>query len=240
MKLLSEPLISDESPCSYIAGKKWRFSYFFAIEVSAGELETLLSRGWRKFGMYYFKPACRDCKACIPIRIKTDELVLSKSQRRVIKSCKEVRVEFKDLEYKDEIYEIYKDHSLNRFSKESDREDFHTSFYTQSCPSIQSEYYIDNTLAGAGFIDVSSNALSSIYFIYKNEFTRFRLGTFSAIKEAEFAFTLGLNYYYLGFYIENNRSMAYKNCFHVNEKMDWNTGKWVKEDKFTDAAPAPE
>ena len=83
-----------------------------------------------------------------------------------------------------------------------------------------------------GFIDVSANALNSIYFIYRDEFTKFRLGTFSAIKEAEYALSLGLKYYYLGYYIENNLKMSYKNSFHVNEKMDWDTGNWFHENDF--------
>jgi len=238
MKLLSKSLTSEEFPCSYFSEKTARFTYFFAVDVTAEELDTILSRGWRKFGMYYFKPVCNDCRECIPIRIKTDGLTPSKSQRRVIKECKGLRVEFKDLEYRDEIFEIYKDHSTNRFNKDSNDEDFYSSFYTQSCPTMQSEYYIDNKLAAVGFIDRSSNALSSIYFIYRNEFTKFRLGTFSVIKETGYALSLGLQYYYLGYYIEKNSSMSYKNSFHVNEKMDWESGKWFHEDLNAHATPA--
>jgi arginine-tRNA-protein transferase len=230
MKLLSEPQVSTESPCPYIEGRRWCFSYFFALDVAAEELEIILSRGWRKFGMYYFKPVCRECRECIPIRVITAELIPSKSQRRVLKECRDVRVEFKDMEYRDEIFEIYKDHSLNRFNKESDEDDFRSSFYTRSCPAIQSEYFIGDTLAAVGFLDVSSDGLSSIYFIYKNEFTGYSLGTFSALKESEYARSLGLKYYYLGFYIRDNPSMAYKNNFHINEKMNLDTGDWLRED----------
>lgn len=201
MKLFSEPLVSEESPCSYIHGRNSRFSYFFAMDVSAEELEAILSRGWRKFGMYYFKPSCINCRECIPIRIKAEELIPSKSQRRVLKECADLHVEFKNMEFRDEIFEIYKDHSLNRFNKDSNKEDFYSSFYTMSCPAMQSEYYIENKLAAVGFLDISSEALSSIYFIYKDEFKNFNLGTFSAFKEAGHALTLGLKYYYLGYYI---------------------------------------
>lgn len=232
MKLLSEPLLSEETPCSYIKGLKWRFNYFFAVNVSAEELDVILSRGWRKFGMYYFRPSCKDCRECIPIRIKTSELIPSRSQKRVLKECRDVRVEFKELEYRDEIFEIYKDHSLNRFNKSSYEEDFYNSFYTQSCPAMQSEYYLEGELVAVGFLDQSSNALSSIYFTYKNDYSKFRLGTFSALKETAYAQSLGLDYYYLGYYIEKNPSMAYKNSFHINEKMNWNTGNWIHENSF--------
>lgn len=232
MKLFNEPLISEETPCSYLPEKKSRFSYFFATDVTPDELEAILSSGWRKFGMYYFRPCCINCRECIPIRLKTDQLRPSRSQRRVIGACNDIHVEFKDLDYSSEIFEVYKDHSLNRFGKNSNEEDFYSSFYTQSCPTMQSEYYIDNKLAAVGFIDISSNAFSSIYFIFRDEFKKYNLGTFSAFRESGHALSLGLKYYYLGFYIENNSSMAYKNSFHVNEKMDWDTGKWIHEDFF--------
>ena len=227
MKLLREYRISEESDCSYLKEKKMRFAYFFAAELSPQELDMLLSTGWRKFGLYYFKPACKDCRECIPLRVKAKELILSKSQRRIIRDCRDVRVDFKDLEYRDDIFDVYKDHSYNKFGKDSDKEDFYNTFYTQSCPSMQSEYYVNNKLAGVGFIDISSNALSSVYFVYKTEFSKLRLGTFSVISETEFALANGLSYYYLGYWVEKNKSMAYKNSFGINEKMSWETNLWI-------------
>lgn len=234
MRLLNEILLSEESSCPYIKNNKWRCRYFFAADVSGEELDIILTRGWRKFGIYYFRPECDACMECIPIRIRARELIPSRSQNRVIKNCRDVKVEFRELEYRDEIYEIYQDHSLTRFNKDSNIDDFINSFYNPSCPAIQSEYYINNVLAGVGFLDVSSNALSSIYFIYRNEFNRFGLGTFSVIKETELALSMGLDYYYLGYFVKNNRSMAYKNSFHTNEKMDWETGSWLHENEFPD------
>jgi arginine-tRNA-protein transferase len=232
MKLFNEPVLSEESLCPYIKNNKWRCMYFFATDVSGEELDIILSRGWRKFGMYYFRPACMDCNECIPIRIRAHELTPTKSQKRAIKTCMDVQVQFRELEFRDEIYEIYQDHSTTRFSKDSNIEDFYNSFYTKSCPAMQSEYYINNTLVAVGFLDVSSNALSSIYFIYRNEFSSYRLGTFSVIRETEQAISMGLDYYYLGYFIKSNRSMAYKNSFHINEKMDWETGLWLHEKDF--------
>jgi arginine-tRNA-protein transferase len=52
------------------------------------------------------------------------------------------------------------------------------------------------------------------------------------LRESEYALSLGLDYYYLGYYVRDNISMAYKNNFHVNEKMNWSTGKWLHEDDF--------
>ncbi len=226
MILLSDPKISEESDCPYIKGERWRFSYFFAKDLSGEDLEYLLARGWRKFGYYYFRPQCINCSKCIPLRLQTDKISLTKSQRRVMRKGEEIRIEFNSLQCSDEIFELYRIHSMDRFSREADYEDFLNSFYSQSCPSMQSEYYLEDKLIGVGYLDISSEALSSVYFIYDTEYMKYSPGTLSIIKEAQYAESIGLSYYYLGYYIEENRSMSYKNNFNLNEKLNWETGIW--------------
>jgi arginine-tRNA-protein transferase len=226
MILLSKPAISDEAACPYIESEICRFHYFFAREVSGSELEYLLSRGWRKFGLYYFKPVCVKCRKCIPIRLKAGSINVSRSQKRVLKKGELIRTEFREPEYRDEIFELYRIHSEERFGRDAGYEDFINSFYTRSCPSLQSEYYIDNKLIAAGFLDRSGQSLSSIYFVYDTEYLKYSPGTLSILREAEYAASIGLTYYYLGYYIEENRSMSYKNSFNIHETMDWETETW--------------
>ncbi len=231
MILLNKPSISSEAVCPYIKDEICRFNYFFAKDVSGSELEYLLSRGWRKFGFYYFRPACENCRKCIPIRVKTGNIIISKSQKRVIRKGEFIRTEFREPEYRDEIFELYRIHSEERFGKDADYEDFINSFYVKSCPSLQSEYYLENKLIAAGFLDRSDISLSSIYFIYDTAYLKYSPGTFSILREAEYAASMGLQYYYLGYYIEENRSMSYKNNFNINEKMDWDTEEWSTDIK---------
>jgi arginyl-tRNA--protein-N-Asp/Glu arginylyltransferase len=231
MIMLQEPHMSIFAPCTYLPDRMWRFEYFFAYNINERELDRLLSRGWRKFGEYYFRPSCGDCTRCIPIRILAQEFKPSKGQRRVIRHCADVDVRFKALEYRDEIFEIYRDHSMSRFGKESDPDEFINAFYTPSCPTIQSEYYRSGELVAVGFIDISGSALSSVYFAYKTSCERLRLGTYSVLREVEHAASLGLAYYYLGYYIEENRSMEYKGHFHPHEKYDWPSRRWNREYK---------
>lgn len=229
MILLQEPRYSMFSPCSYFPELMWRFIYLYADSVSGEELEQLLEIGFRKFGNYFFRPHCETCWRCVPLRIPVREFRPTKSQRRVAKICSGVEVRFRDLEYRDEIFEIYREHSLSRFGKESDKDEFVASFYAGSCPGLQSEYFLDGKLAAVGFIDRSSESLSSVYFVYNTAYERYRLGTYSVIKEVEEAASLGLSYYYLGYYIEENHSMAYKGHFHPNDKYDWEGQRWIRE-----------
>ncbi|HOT46417.1 MAG TPA: hypothetical protein PLC28_16145 [Spirochaetota bacterium] len=229
MILLQEPRLSPWGPCTYLPERNCRFEYFFAYDLTANDLEELLCRGWRKFGEYYFRPSCGECRRCVPLRVLAGEFTPTKSQRRVLRGCEGIEVRFNELEYRDEIFEVYRDHSLNRFGKESEENDFFTAFYTRSCPTLQSEYFLRDKLIAVGFIDVSSKGLSSIYYIYKTSFEKYRLGTYSVMREAEHAASLGLPYYYLGYYIEENQHMAYKGHFHPHETFDWSREIWTRE-----------
>ena len=229
MILIQEPRLGLDGPCAYIEGLQWRFEYFFARGLDEGELDELLSRGWRKFGEYYFRPRCAACSRCIPLRVRAGEFAPTRSQRRIMRNCAAVEVRFGGLSFREEIFEVYRDHSLNRFGKESDRDDFITSFYSPSCPGLQSEYYLDGNLIAVGFLDRSGDSLSSVYFVFRSEYKEYRLGSFSVIKEVEFAASLGLHHYYLGYYIAENRSMEYKGHFHPHEKYDWADKTWKRE-----------
>ena len=229
MILYQEPRLSPSSPCAYIRGKKWRFEYFFATDLDGRDLDELLCRGWRKFGEYYFRPRCDDCRQCIPIRVAAREFRPTKSQRRTAKKCRAVEVRFGDLAYRDEIFEIYRDHSMNRFGKESDRNEFMAAFYSPSCPCLQSEYYVGGELAAVGFLDRSDRSLSSVYFVYGSAYERLGLGTYGAMREIEYASREGLEHYYLGYWIERNPRMAYKGAFCPNERYDWVGEQWSRD-----------
>ncbi|HOO72516.1 MAG TPA: arginyltransferase [Spirochaetota bacterium] len=226
MILLQEPFLSDTHDCPYLPGQRCRYEYFFAIDVNSEELSHLLEEGWRKFGAYFFRPNCPGCRKCIPLRVLVPDFSRSKSQRRVQRKGSAVSVYFGPLRYSNRIYEIYQDHSLTRFGRKTEKEDFISSFYTQSCPMLQSEYSLDNKLIAAGFLDRGSNSLSSVYFIFDTQYAHLRLGTLSVLKEIDYARSLGLEYYYLGYWIRQNRSMAYKNRFYPQEQYDWESGKW--------------
>ena len=59
------------------------------------------------------------------------------------------------------------------------------------------------------------------------EYNYLSLGIFGVIKEIEYAKSLNLKYYYLGYYIENNQKMSYKNKFIPHNFFDWKKNKWI-------------
>ncbi|MDM8521376.1 arginyltransferase [Anaerolineales bacterium HSG6] len=226
MLLFQQPTTDDLAPCSYLPNRQKQFQYFLGTNVSAEEISWLLARGWRKFGIYYFRPVCPTCRACIPLRVQVADFKPSKSQRRILKKNSMIGIRFVPRKYSERAFEIYQDHSINRFSEPKKKETFKASFYRPSCPGLQSEYYLNGEMIALGFLDQGEDGLSSVYFVFDTSYSELGLGTFSILKEIEYAKKQGVAYYYLGYYIEACGSMAYKDRFKPREHYDWFKDQW--------------
>ncbi len=228
MKKYGETFLSEDSDCSYLPDRLSRFENFLALELSLEETDFVLAQGWRKFGPHFFRPQCENCRACVPLRVLVNQFKPTKSQARIIKKSSEIRSEFKELNYRPEYFDLYQRHSKVQFGNipiTSERE-FLEAFFIPSAPAIIHEISYQNQLVGLGFCDVGASSLSSVYFCYDPDFKFLSLGTLSAINEIEWARARGLNHYYLGYFIAENRSMNYKARFSPHELYDWYNEVW--------------
>jgi len=230
MLILKEPNISEPVDCPYIKGEKFVQEYFFACQIDEKEFDEILSAGWRRFGLYFFRPVCRGCLKCLPIRTVCSRFEPTKSQRRILRKNEATVLRLSPPRYTDEIFEIYRKHSMVKFGQESEVSRFRESFFTAAVPSAQSEYYIDGKLVAVGFLDIAAKALSSVYFVYDPDYSSYGLGTLSILKEIEIASELGLTFYNLGYWIKENPSMAYKGKFSPYQTYSWKSGKWSDGD----------
>lgn len=232
MIFLKEPQISKAVKCPYIDGKEFIQEYFYAYELNEREYDDFLSAGWRRFGLFFFRPACIGCRLCVPIRIDCSRFNPTKSQRRVFRKNAHTEVKLCAPAYSDEIFEIYQKHSKVKFGQESNVSHFKESFFMAAVPSAQSEYYIDGKLMAVGFIDISLHALSSVYFIYDPDYAAFSPGVFSVMKEIEIVRELGIAYYNLGYWIKENKSMAYKGNYSPYQTYQWDEKVWYDGDCY--------
>ena len=65
--------------------------------------------------------------------------------------------------------------------------------------------------------DKTSKSFSAIYTFYDVPNKRMSLGTYSVLKQLEYANQYGKKYFYLGYYIAENGSLNYKASFRPNE-----------------------
>ena len=80
-------------------------------------------------------------------------------------------------------------------------------------------------LVGVGILDVTPNALSSVYFYWDPDYARFSLGTYSALVELDLCEEWGKEFYYLGYLVAGSATMSYKADFPGAEV--WDGHDWV-------------
>jgi len=230
LKLWQPMQLEEPGNCPYLPGRTKRFEYFLATEVGSAELSLLLAQGWRKFGPYFFRPRCPGCCQCIPLRVKVQEFAPSRSQRRGLRKGASLDVRFGPLQPSEEGFHIYRRHSLERFGQHSTREDFLAAFYQPSCPALQIDILLQGKLLGLGFLDRGQDGLSSVYFCFDPGHEHLSPGTFSILMEIEQAASLGLDWYYLGYYVPGCPRMSYKDRFLPREYFDWENRRWFDPD----------
>ena len=226
MILYTKPELTPPMPCPYLPGKVLVYASFYADGLDGPELTWFLSRGWRRFGHNFFRPACPGCRACIPLRVPVERFRPNRSQQRALRRCAHVRVTFGPLRYESALFDLYHSHSLVRFGQEHSFEDFAASLHSPACPVTLSRYEEGGRLIGAGYLDQGSDGLSSVYFVYDPDFSRLSLGTFSVLREIDEARSLGLPFYYLGYVVAGYDRMTYKSGFTPHQLFDWDDGLW--------------
>lgn len=227
MIVYTQPELTDPTSCPYLPGRTLIYEHFFADCLKAREMSWLLSTGWRKFGHYFFRPACPDCRSCIPLRVNVNAFSPSRSQRRAMTKCRDVQVEFGPMRYAEDLYRIYSAHAATRFGESHDFDHFAFTLLATAGPALLSRYTLHGRLVGAGFLDVSADALSSVYYVFDPDFSHLSLGVFSVAREIEAARQRGLEYYYLGYIVTGCPRMAYKGAFHPHELYSWSTNCWT-------------
>ncbi len=217
--------------CPYLPNKIFIQKYFFHNNLNKYELKYLLELGWRKFGFYFFKPECPDCIECTPVRVLTNNYSPTKSQKRVLRKNSETRICIMPNSFTEERYQIFKKHSEIRFNQKTKRKNFEDNFCKSAVPSFLMEYRIEGKLFGTGYIDSSSTGLSSVYFAFDPDYSHLSPGILSSIIEIHTAKMLNKKYYYLGYYIKNNKTMEYKSKFTPYEIYDWLEKRWKKREE---------
>lgn len=226
MTVSSPPQTAPGIDCPYLPDRTFVRRYFFGDGADADEAAAVQAAGWRRFGTFFFRPDCPGCRACVPVRLDAAALQLSASQRRVWRRNQDVEFSVQPLADRDDYFDLYRRHSRDRFGKTSDRDEFRDAFTHAAVPSFVTEYRIGGELAGLGFCDRGADGLSSVYFCFDSRWAERSLGIYSVLRECAWAAGQGLRWYYLGYWVQGNATMAYKGRFAPRQVLDWDSGLW--------------
>ncbi|WP_437223855.1 arginyltransferase [Planctomicrobium sp. SH661] len=247
LSLPEELLHLTEPPrtCSYLPDQTAALEYRSYRGLSPHQLESMLERGWRRFGIDIFRPACAACTKCVPIRVKVQDFHPNKSQRRTLKKNSHITVTLHPAGVSEDHVRLYNDWHVDMTERRDWKPQRHTmkgyarSFLVGEYPSLHELQYRDgDELVGVGLIDCLPHSVSSVYFFHAPAWRDLGPGTFSLLCEIELARRLNLDFVYLGYWIGECPSMAYKNRFHPHQVLrsrpeDEEIPAWLNVDEET-------
>lgn len=211
-------------PCSYLAHETASLEYRFHHHLTGEELESLLVRGWRRHGQHIFRPACPTCVSCRSLRVDVEQFRPTKSQRKALKRNQDVEVILQPATISEEHLRLYNDwHADMHVRRDWPAQTMDAETYEHAFLSGRGEYSWEllyrreGRAVGVGLIDLTPNACSSVYFYHDPEWRSRAPGTYSVLQEIELCRQQGRRYLYLGYWIAECPSMAYKNRFQPHE-----------------------
>ncbi len=225
--------IVPPSQCHYLPDREWQLEYRIEPTLNKSSYLQLLKSGWRRFGWMLFRPRCANCVACQPLRVLTDAFQPDRSQRRVQKANQDIRLVIGEPQIDDERMDLYYRHHQHHADTKGwpDPSEENAVSHIESIvegpfPVEEWAYYIEDELVAISYIDALADGLSGIYFYHAPEHRKRSLGTWICLSLIEQAAVNKLPYVYLGYYIEDCRSMAYKGRFGPHEILSPTTGLW--------------
>jgi len=207
--------VDIEIDCPY--GLPYQATFHQASFAPLGErvMELFLAAGYRRNGNCLYHMRCKECSACIPLRLHTTDFIPSRSQKRIVKKNTDLTITLLPLRASKDALELCEKFLIARYPKENNNAvGYYRDFFLNSIVnSAQLQFRIGDRLVGVSIIDIGSNWVNAVYFYFDPDESKRSLGTLNICNLVNICQEWGVDHLYLGYLIHNVSAMNYKKNF---------------------------
>lgn len=220
-------------PCSYLPDRMARSQVVTPTHlIDSVVFSELVRQGFRRSGLYVYRPRCDNCRACVPVRLPVADFTPNRSQRRCRARNRDVSHALKPLVFDESHYRLYRRYQSARHAgggmDQDDREQYRNFLLMSRVDSALLEYTLDGQVVMVSLVDRLLDGLSAVYAFFEPELARRGLGVFNVLTLVGLAQRMGLPYVYLGYWIGASPKMAYKRQYRPLEGLV--DGQWQRLD----------
>ncbi len=177
----------------------------------------LVRAGFRRSGDTIYRPHCRNCNACVSLRVLAQEFRPNRSQRRIWNRNRDLNTSLMPAGFSEEHFELYNRYQRWRHPGDimdhSDPDRYREFMVDSSVETVFLEFRLNGKLVALAVCDLPDDGLSAVYTFYDPSFPKRSLGTYAILQQIEYVRNMDLEWLYLGYWIEDCRKMAYKTQF---------------------------
>jgi arginyl-tRNA--protein-N-Asp/Glu arginylyltransferase len=220
--------------CSYLPDKTARSLVATPSHlINAGTYSLMIRNGFRRSGLYTYRPFCDQCEACVPVRVPVATFKPTRSQKRAFQHFTHLDVSIETPTYHESHYALYLRYQNARHAgggMDQDEPDQYRLFLLQSNVNSKLLVFREPALNGApgvvkmvSLIDLVDDGFSAVYTFFEPSETA-GLGTYNVMWLLAEARRQNLQHVYLGYWIAKSQKMAYKARFQPQEHLQ--NGTW--------------
>jgi leucyl-tRNA---protein transferase len=225
--------LTAEHPCSYLTSLRARTLFVDPLaRIDPPSYQALIDQGFRRSGAHVYRPACRTCSRCVPVRVPVAAFQPNRSQRRNwAVNARDIRSVDTKAVFDPDHYALYARYLAARHPEGALADDASIESYHRFLvdPWGGETRFLElrqaDRLVGVAVTDLLPRGLSAVYTFFDPDLSQRGPGTYAVLTQIATARRLGLPYVYLGYWISESRKMAYKAGFRPLEA--WDGRHWV-------------